>query len=65
MTLITIVIMHAVGILHTHARQINFSASLHILLALVLLVVPLVQCLLCTYRSPRGKSAVNQGSRTS
>jgi hypothetical protein len=54
MTLIAIVAAHATGILHAHARRVNFSVSLHILLALILLVVPLVQCLLCTYRSRRG-----------
>ncbi|BEJ16335.1 hypothetical protein CspHIS471_0509400 [Cutaneotrichosporon sp. HIS471] len=53
MTLISIVVSHALGILHAHARRVNFSVSLHILLALILIVVPLVQCLLCTYRSRR------------
>jgi hypothetical protein len=45
---------HALGILHSRSRHINFSVSLHILLAMILLVVPLVQCMLLTYRS-RGK----------
>ncbi|KLT45435.1 hypothetical protein CC85DRAFT_134821 [Cutaneotrichosporon oleaginosum] len=53
LTLIAIVATHALGILHANARRVNFSVSLHILLALILLVVPLVQCLLCTYRSRR------------
>lgn len=40
---------------HTaRSRHINFSISLHILLGMILLVVPLVQCLMFTYRS-RGK----------
>lgn len=51
MNLVTLVVFQAAGILHARTRQINFSVSLHILLALVLLVVPMVQCLLFTYRS--------------
>ncbi|WRT66521.1 uncharacterized protein IL334_003480 [Kwoniella shivajii] len=49
--LLTLVIFHAVGLLHSRSRRVNFSVSLHVILAIVLLIVPLVQCLLLTYRS--------------
>jgi hypothetical protein len=55
MNLLTLVVFHALGILHWHTRQFNFSVSLYVLLAIILLIVPLVQCLLFTYRS-RGMS---------
>lgn len=77
-TLLMIVIFHALGILHSRlvqrlnlgrsqlsvfsARHVNFSASLHIMLAMTLIVIPLVQCLLFTYRS-RGESKVREQRR--
>lgn len=33
------------------SRRVHFSFSLHVLLLLILLVVPMVQCLQLTYRS--------------
>lgn len=57
MNIVTLVVFHAIGFLHAHARQVNFSVSLHILLGIILLVVPLVQCLLLTYRS-RGRCCI-------
>lgn len=54
LNLITVVVFHALGILHAHSRRVNFSVSLHIMLALVLIVVPLMQCMLFTYRSRGG-----------
>jgi hypothetical protein len=41
----------------TRSRHVHFSFSLHTLLSLVLLVIPLVQCMFLTYRS-RGKSTL-------
>lgn len=43
--------LHAIGLLSLRSRQVNFSASLHILLAMIVVVLPLKQCLLFTYRS--------------
>jgi hypothetical protein len=54
MNLLTLVVFQALGILGARARQVNFGVSLYVLLALILLLVPLVECLLFTYRS-RGK----------
>lgn len=54
MNLLTLVVFHALGVLHSRGRAVNFSVSLHVLLGLILIVVPLVQCLLFTYRSSRG-----------
>lgn len=51
MNLVTLVVFQAAGVLHARARQVNFNVSLHVLLAIVLVVVPMVQCLLFTYRS--------------
>nr|XP_031863434.1 uncharacterized protein CI109_001310 [Kwoniella shandongensis]KAA5530506.1 hypothetical protein CI109_001310 [Kwoniella shandongensis] len=63
--LLTLVIFHALGILHSRSRRVNFSISLHIILAIILLVVPLVQCLLFTYRSRESSSASTTPSRSS
>ncbi|RXK39301.1 hypothetical protein M231_03380 [Tremella mesenterica] len=62
--LITLVIFHSLGILHARSRHVNFSISLHVVLAMVLLFVPLVQCLLLTYRSrdPSNSSISRQSS---
>ncbi|CAD6587813.1 MAG: hypothetical protein TREMPRED_004862, partial [Tremellales sp. Tagirdzhanova-0007] len=49
--LITLVVLHSLGVLHSRSLHVNFSISLHVLLAMILLVVPLVQCMLLTYRS--------------
>ncbi|WVQ67291.1 uncharacterized protein L199_005486 [Kwoniella botswanensis] len=62
--LLTLVIFHAVGILHSRSRRVNFSISLHVILAIILLVVPLVQCLLLTYRSRESSSASTKPSRS-
>ncbi|WOO81159.1 Golgi pH regulator [Vanrija pseudolonga] len=62
MNIVTLVVFHALGFLHAHARQVNFSVSLHILLGIILLVVPLVQCLLLTYRSRDSTSASTKSS---
>nr|WVH01961.1 golgi pH regulator [Naematelia aurantialba] len=62
--LLSLVMFHALGILHSRSRHVNFSVSLHVLLALVLLIVPMVQCLLLTYRSRESSSATTTPSRT-
>nr|XP_019046507.1 hypothetical protein I302_05257 [Kwoniella bestiolae CBS 10118]OCF25437.1 hypothetical protein I302_05257 [Kwoniella bestiolae CBS 10118] len=62
--LLTLVIFHAVGILHSRSRRVNFSISLHVILAIILLVVPLVQCLLLTYRSRESSSTSTKPSRS-
>ncbi|KAL1411436.1 hypothetical protein Q8F55_002392 [Vanrija albida] len=62
MNIVTLVVFHALGFLHAHARQVNFSVSLHILLGIILLVVPLVQCLLLTYRSKDSTTASTKSS---
>ncbi|WVR06897.1 hypothetical protein IAU60_003933 [Kwoniella sp. DSM 27419] len=62
--LLTLVIFHALGILHSRARRVNFSISLHIVLAMILLIVPLVQCLLLTYRSRESSSPSTTPSRS-
>ncbi|WWC70164.1 uncharacterized protein I206_104112 [Kwoniella pini CBS 10737] len=62
--LLTLVIFHAVGILHSRSRRVNFSISLHVILGIVLLVVPLVQCLLLTYRSRDPSSASTTPSKS-
>ncbi|WVQ80237.1 hypothetical protein IAT38_002342 [Cryptococcus sp. DSM 104549] len=64
-TLLSLVVFHALGVLHARSRQVNFSVSLHILLAIILLIVPLVQCLLLTYRSKDTTSASTATSRSS
>ncbi|WWC89141.1 uncharacterized protein L201_004059 [Kwoniella dendrophila CBS 6074] len=63
--LLTLVIFHAIGILHSRSRRVNFSVSLHVILAIILLVVPLVQCLLLTYRSRDTSSLSTTPSRSS
>ncbi|WWC62152.1 uncharacterized protein I303_104744 [Kwoniella dejecticola CBS 10117] len=62
--LLTLVVFHAVGILHSRSRRVNFSVSLHVILGIVLLVVPLVQCLLLTYRSRESSSASTTPSKS-
>lgn len=42
--------LHGMGLLSLRSRQSNFTASLYILLAMILIIVPLKQCLLLTYR---------------
>ncbi|WVO15091.1 hypothetical protein L204_102735 [Cryptococcus depauperatus] len=49
--LLSLVVFHALNLFGSRARQVNFSISLHLILADILVVVPLVQCLLLTYRS--------------
>ncbi|KAK8864574.1 hypothetical protein IAR55_001824 [Kwoniella newhampshirensis] len=63
--LLTLVIFHALGVLHSRSRRVNFSISLHVILAFILLVVPLVQCLLFTYRSRESSSASSTSTRGS
>ncbi|ORY32871.1 Abscisic acid G-protein coupled receptor-domain-containing protein [Naematelia encephala] len=63
--ILSLVMFHSLGILHSRSRHVNFSVSLHVLLALVLLIVPMVQCLLLTYRSRESSSASTTPSRTS
>ncbi|WVF71349.1 hypothetical protein IAT40_006152 [Kwoniella sp. CBS 6097] len=63
--LLTLVIFNAIGILHERSRHVNFSISLHVILAIILIIVPLVQCLLLTYRSRESASASTTPSRSS
>ncbi|OCF39646.1 hypothetical protein I317_06557 [Kwoniella heveanensis CBS 569] len=63
--LLTLVIFNAIGILHDRSRHVNFSVSLHVILAIILLIVPLVQCLLLTYRSRESSAATTTPSRSS
>ncbi|KAL0255458.1 hypothetical protein I308_100262 [Cryptococcus tetragattii IND107] len=63
--LISLVIFHAIGVLNARSRQVNFSVSLHFILALILVVVPLVQCLLFTYRSRDSSSTSTTPSQSS
>ncbi|OWZ47461.1 hypothetical protein C352_02380 [Cryptococcus neoformans CHC193] len=63
--LLSLVIFHAIGVLHARSRQVNFSVSLHFILALILVVVPLVQCLLFTYRSRDSSSTSTTPSQSS
>ncbi|WVQ99510.1 hypothetical protein IAU59_006645 [Kwoniella sp. CBS 9459] len=62
--LLTLVIFNAIGVLHDRSRHVNFSVSLHVILAIILLIVPLVQCLLLTYRSRESSSASTTPSRS-
>ncbi|OWZ78966.1 hypothetical protein C365_02615 [Cryptococcus neoformans Bt85] len=63
--LLSLVIFHAIGVFHARSRQVNFSVSLHFILALILVVVPLVQCLLFTYRSRDSSSTSTTPSQSS
>lgn len=51
LALLTLVMFHSLGLLHERSLQIHFSLALRFLLLLILLVVPLVQCLQLTYRA--------------
>ncbi|ORX35751.1 Abscisic acid G-protein coupled receptor-domain-containing protein [Kockovaella imperatae] len=50
-TVLSIVAFQLSDIFDDRSRHINFSISLHTILVLVLLVLPMVQCVLLTYRS--------------
>ncbi|KAL7421922.1 hypothetical protein Q5752_003694 [Cryptotrichosporon argae] len=63
--LLTVVVFHSLGILHSRSRHVNFSVSLHVLLGMILLAVPLVQCLLLTYRSRASPDAPATTRRSS
>ncbi|KAK4685669.1 hypothetical protein P7C73_g4469, partial [Tremellales sp. Uapishka_1] len=47
------------------SRHVNFSVSLHVLLGMILLLVPLVQCLLLTYRTRDATATSTTPSRAS
>jgi hypothetical protein len=51
--LVTLVMLHAIGWLSLVSRQHNFTASLYILLAMILAILPMQQCLLLTYRQSK------------
>ncbi|ODO09120.1 hypothetical protein I350_02720 [Cryptococcus amylolentus CBS 6273] len=63
-TLISLVLFHSLGLLHSKSRQVNFPVSLHVILAIVLVVIPLVQCLLLTYRTKESSTASTSPSRS-
>jgi len=48
-TLLFIVLVHEIGLFDVAAERFNFSASLHLVLGLVLVILPWKQCLLFTY----------------
>lgn len=58
--LLTLVATHAMQIFPFASLRANFSFSLHALLALILLVVPMVQCMLLTYRTTDSTSSATK-----
>lgn len=63
LALLTLVMFHSMGLLHERSLQIHFSLALRVLLLLILLVVPLVQCLQLTYRARDTTSPLTPAKR--